>query len=99
MTTTTETTYLTAQLDRLATPSEDGFEENARVKRTLELKLQLFQAELAARPVVQAVDPRLAPLAARIDRLAHRQRMGYSAARANEIAAMTAQYDAIKATE
>lgn len=84
----------------LSTPIvNDGFAENARVKALLYLDAEEARAALHAAPVVQPVDPRLAPLAARIDALTYRQRSGYSAARATNIADLTSQYDSIRAIE
>lgn len=83
----------------LLIPCADGFSENARVKELMRLDAEAARAELHANPVIQDIDPRLAPLAGRIGRLISRQRSGYSPTRAAQIAELTAQYDAIRATE
>jgi hypothetical protein len=97
---TNTATVQTAIRQHLSTPIvNDGFAENARVKALLYLDAEEARAALHAAPVVQPVDPRLAPLAARIDALTYRQRGGHSAARATTIADLTREYDSIRAAE
>lgn len=97
--TTVARTMIAAERRRLATPEYDGFAENDRVKALLRLDAEEGRLDMLDHPVIQTIDPRLAPLAARIDRLAYRQRCGYSQARARQIAEFTAAYDAIRAGE